>query len=91
MIEVYKPPGSDKESAFFKNTSREAIQRRSQLMRKDWVDPNYQPKMTQVRKKPICMVKIDAGLTTKKLNKKAKNLCSKGELECRISNRRLAN
>jgi len=61
------------------------------MAKKDWIDPLYEPKMTQVRKKPVCMVRIDPTSTVKKLSRKYQHICSKGELECRISNNRLTN
>ena len=46
--------------------------------------------MSHVRKKPICFVRIDPASTVKKLNRKARNICSKGATECRHSNMRMA-
>ena len=53
------------------------------------MDPNYDPRMTLVRKKPLCMVKIDPTSTVKKLQRKVQDICSKGAGECRHSNARI--
>ena len=42
--------------------------------------------MTLVRKKPVCMVRIDPTSTVKKLKRKVQDICSKGAGECRHSN-----
>lgn len=90
QLAPYLPPGSDRESAFFKNISRADQDRISTLPRKGLVDVNYEPRMTHVRKKPVCFVRIDPATTVKKVNRKARDICSKGASECRHSNIRMA-
>ena len=62
----YLPPGSDKESAFFKTTSRADNEKIAQMARKGLVDVNYDPRMSQIKKKPLCLVKIEPGTTSRK-------------------------
>ena len=46
--------------------------------------------MSQVRKKPLCLVKIDDKKTERRKRNFELDLCSKGTKECRHSNSRLA-
>ena len=65
----YRPAGYDKESAFFKAADRESVNKIKDMHRKGFVDVNYEPRMTSVRKKPVCLVRIDPKSTVKKLTK----------------------
>lgn len=60
------------------------------MSRKGLADVNYEPRMSHVRKKPLCLVRIDPTSTVKKLNRKVRDVCSKGANECRHSNIRMA-
>ena len=90
QLAPYLPPGSNRESAFFKSISRADKDRVTTMHRQGLVDVNYDPKMTHVRKKPLCFVRIDPTSTVKKLTRKVKDVCSKGANECRHSNMRMA-
>ena len=57
--------------------------------RKGFVDVNYEPKMSMVRKKPLFPVKMEPTKGIIKLQKREKHVCSKGENYCKISNNRL--
>ena len=46
--------------------------------------------MSHVRQKPICLVRLDPSSTAKKLNRKVRDICSKGKNDCRHSNIRIA-
>ena len=86
----YLPPGSDRQSAFFKTISRVENDKLQKQSRKGLADTNYEPRMSHVRQKPICLVRLDPSSTAKKLNRKVRDICSKGKNDCRHSNIRIA-
>ena len=79
-----------RESAIFKAIPRAQLEKIAENVRKGIVDVKYEPKMSQVRKKPLCLVKIDDKKTERRKRNFELDLCSKGTKECRHSNSRLA-
>ena len=51
QLAPYLPPGSDKESIFFRATDRDYLEKVAKMSRKGVVDVNYDPRMTLVREK----------------------------------------
>ena len=90
QLAPYLPPGSDRQSAFFKTISRVENDKLQVQSRKGLADTNYEPRMSHVRQKPICLVRLDPSSTAKKLNRKVRDICSKGKNDCRHSNIRIA-
>ena len=55
-LAAYLPPNSNKPSAFFKTTSRADMERIQNISRKDMVESTYEPRLTQTKKKTVCLV-----------------------------------
>ena len=90
QLAPYLPPGSDKESSFFRVTDREYLDRIANPCKKGMVDVSYNPKMTAVKQKLRCFVRFNDASTVDKRTKLVNAGCSKGPTPtCRISNNRL--